>query len=98
MTSSWCDLLVEVHRLHYLPGPIIDASDDGGGHGGMAVLHSVCQSSPATAKPNKARNRTTTTVILCHNDLDGRRCSDEARPRQLPWRSSGEDKPTATQS
>ena len=36
MTSSWYDLLDEAHRLHYLPGPIIDASEDGGGHGGSA--------------------------------------------------------------
>jgi len=27
-----------MHRLHYLPGPIIDASDDGGGHGGAVAL------------------------------------------------------------
>ena len=38
VTSSWYDLLNEAHRLHYLPGPIIDASDDGGGHGGAVVL------------------------------------------------------------
>ena len=36
--SSWYDLLDEAHRLHYLPGPIIDANDDGGGHGGAVAL------------------------------------------------------------
>ena len=38
VTSSWHDLLDEAHRVHYLPGPIIDASDDGGGHGGAVAL------------------------------------------------------------
>ena len=38
MTSSWDDLLDKAHRLHSLPGPIIDASDDGGGHGGAVAL------------------------------------------------------------
>ena len=36
MTSSRYDLLNQVHRLHYLAGPIVYASDDGGGHGGSA--------------------------------------------------------------
>ena len=68
------------------------------GHGGTAALHNVCRSSLAMAKPNKASNRTTVTLTLCHNDLDSRRCSDEARPRQRPWWSSGEDKPATAQS
>ena len=38
VTSSWHDLLDEAHHLHYLLGPIIDASDDGGGHGGAVAL------------------------------------------------------------
>ena len=38
VTSSWDDLLDKAHRLHSLPGPIIDASDDGGGHGGAVAL------------------------------------------------------------
>ena len=38
VTSSPDVLLDEAHRLHYLPGPIIDASDDGGGHGGAVAL------------------------------------------------------------
>ena len=74
------------------------AKGDDVGHGGTAALHSVCRSSLATVKPNKASNRTTATLILCHSDLDGRRCSDEARPRQRPWPSSGEDKPATVQS
>ena len=36
MTSSRYDLLDLAHRLHYLAGPIVGASDDGGDHGGMA--------------------------------------------------------------
>ena len=38
MRSSWYDLLDEAHHLHYLAGPIVDASDDGGGHGGAVAL------------------------------------------------------------
>ena len=38
MTSSPDVLLDEAHRLHYLAGPNIDASDDDGGHGGAVAL------------------------------------------------------------
>ena len=37
MTSSHDDLLDYAHRLIYLAGPIVDTSDDGGGHGGVEV-------------------------------------------------------------
>ena len=38
VTSS-LDLLLDLaHRLVYLAGPIVDTSDDGGGHGGSAEL------------------------------------------------------------
>ena len=36
MTSSRWDLLDLAHLLHYLVGPIVGASADGGGHGGTA--------------------------------------------------------------
>ena len=64
MTSSRYDLLDQAHRLHYLAGPIVDASDDGGGHGGTAALHSVCWPSPATTKSSDAIYRTTETLRL----------------------------------
>ena len=38
MRSSWHDLLDQAQLLHYLAGPIVDASDDGGGHGGAVAL------------------------------------------------------------
>ena len=37
VTSSRCDLLDLAHLLNHLAGPIVDASDDGGGHGGAEV-------------------------------------------------------------
>ena len=36
VTSSRWDLLDLAHLLHYLVGPIVGASADGGGHGGTA--------------------------------------------------------------
>ena len=36
VTSSLSDLLDLAHLLNHLAGPIVDASDDGGGHGGLA--------------------------------------------------------------
>ena len=38
MISSLDVLLDEAHRLHYLPDPNIDSSDDGSGHGEAVVL------------------------------------------------------------
>ena len=38
MTSSHSDLLDLAHLSHHLAGPIVDASDDGGGHGGAVAL------------------------------------------------------------
>ena len=38
MTSSPSDLLDLAHLSHHLAGPIVDASDDGGGHGGAVAL------------------------------------------------------------
>ena len=37
VTSSQCDPRDLTRRLVYLAGPIVDASDDGGGHGGAEV-------------------------------------------------------------
>ena len=36
VTSSPSDLLDLAHLLNHLAGPIVDASDDGGGHGRLA--------------------------------------------------------------
>ena len=38
VTSSPSDLLDLAHLSHHLAGPIVDASDDGGGHGGAVAL------------------------------------------------------------
>ena len=38
VTSSPSDLLDLAHLSHHLAGPIVDASDDGGGHGGSVTL------------------------------------------------------------
>ena len=38
VTSSRRDLLDLAHLLNHLAGPIVDASDDGGGHGGSVML------------------------------------------------------------
>ena len=38
VTSSQCDPRDLTRRLVYLAGPIVDTSDDGGGHGGSAEL------------------------------------------------------------
>ena len=54
VTSSPDVLLDEAHRLHYLPGPNIDASDDGGGHGGAVALNDGEVPVEATAAPTKA--------------------------------------------
>ena len=68
------------------------------GHGGTAALLYMCQPSLAMAKPGEARNNITTTMRLRLSYLGGWRCFDEARPRQRPWRHSGEGIPTTTQS
>ena len=57
VTSSRWDLLGLAHLLHYLVGPIVGASADGGGHGGTArrddggtpVTTSVAQSNTRTS-------------------------------------------------
>ena len=54
VTSSWDDLLDEAHRLHSLPGPIIDTSDDGGGHGGAMALDDGEAPVEATATQSNA--------------------------------------------
>ena len=36
--SSRHDLLDQAQLSHHLAGPIVDASDDGGGHGGAVAL------------------------------------------------------------
>ena len=46
VTSSRYDLLDLAHQLHHLSGPIVDASDDGGGHGDTARRDNSCM--PAT--------------------------------------------------
>jgi len=38
VTSSPSDLLDLAHLSHRLASPIVDASDDGGGHGGAVAL------------------------------------------------------------
>ena len=92
------DPLDLAHPQSYLGGRIIGAKDDGVGHGGTTVLHGVCRPSPATARPSRASNRTTATKRTTLHDLGGLRRSDEVRPRQRPWRQSGESAPTAAQS
>ena len=92
------DPLDLAHTLGYLGGRIIGAKDDGVGHGGMTELHGVCRPSLAIARPSKASNRTTATMRTELHDLGGLRRSDEVRPRQRPWRHSGESVPAAAQS
>ena len=58
----------------------------------------VCRPSPATAKPGEARNSIMATRRLYLGNLGDGRCSDEARPRQRPWRHSGKGVPATTQS
>ena len=54
VTSSPDVLRDEAQRLHYLPGPNIDSSDDGGDHGGLVVLDDGEVPVEATAAPTKA--------------------------------------------
>ena len=49
VTSSPSDLLDLAHLSHQLAGPIVDASDDGGGHGGAVALDDGEASVEATA-------------------------------------------------
>ena len=57
VTSSRWDLLGLAHLLHYLVGPIVGASADGGGHGGTTrrdnggtlVMTSAAQSNARTS-------------------------------------------------
>ena len=55
VTFSRYDLLDQAHRLHHLTGPIVDASDDGGGHGGSAELDGGATLAMDTATQSKAR-------------------------------------------
>ena len=55
VTSSRYDQLDQAHRLHYLAGPIVDASDDGGGHGGSKELDGGATPVETTTTPSKAR-------------------------------------------
>ena len=43
------------HRLSYLVGPLADANDDGGGHGGLEELDGGATPVEVTAIPTKAR-------------------------------------------
>ena len=49
VTSSRHDLLDLAHLLNHLAGPIVDASDDGGGHGGAVALDNGATPVEATA-------------------------------------------------
>ena len=55
VTSSRYDLLDLAHRLHHLAGPIVDASDDGGGHGCSARRDDGGTPVTTSAAPTKAR-------------------------------------------
>ena len=68
------------------------------GHGGTAALFYVRPPSPAMAKPDEARNNITATMRLRLSYLGGWRCFDKARPRQRPWRHSGEGVPVMAQN
>ena len=74
VTSSRYDLLDQAHRLHYLVGPIGDASDDGGGHGGSVRQDNGGTPVTTSAAPTKSR-----TSIA---GLQGTYC---ARSRGLQW-------------
>ena len=50
VTSSRRDLRDLAHLLHHLAGLIVDASDDGGGHGGLARRDNGGTPVEATAK------------------------------------------------
>ena len=74
-------------------GPLAGANYDGGSHGGSEEQDSGATPVEATAKSNDALYRTMETLRRWLRDLNGWSCSDEARPRQRPWRSSGEASP-----
>ena len=54
VTSSRRDLLDLAHLLNHLAGPIIDASDDGGGHGRAVALDDGATLVEATAARSNA--------------------------------------------
>ena len=55
VTSSRWDLLDLAHRLVYLVGPLVGASDDGGDHGGTEEWDGGATLVEAMAKQSKAR-------------------------------------------
>ena len=55
VTSTRHDLHDLAHRLHYLVGPLVGASDDGGDHGGSEELDGGATPVETTATPSKAR-------------------------------------------
>ena len=61
VTSSPDVLLDEAHRLHYLPDPNIDSSDDGGGHGGSVTLDDGA--TPVMTLVARPKARTSTSVL-----------------------------------
>ena len=75
VTSSPDVLLDEAHRLHYLPDPNIDSSDDGGGHGGSVTLDDGATLVMTSVARPKAR---TSTSVL--------RRTYRARFHGLRWR------------
>ena len=74
MTSSRYDLLDLAHRLHHLAGPIVDANDEGGGHGGSARRDNG--GTPVTTSAARPKARTSIA------GLQGTYC---ARSRGLQW-------------
>ena len=54
VTSSRRDLLDLAHLLNHLAGPIVDASEDGGGHGGAVALDDGATPVEATAARSNA--------------------------------------------
>ena len=75
VTSSPDVLLDEAHRLHYLPDPNIDSSDDGGGHGGSVTLDDGA--TPVMTSVARPKARTSTSVL---------RRTYRARFHGLRWR------------
>ena len=75
VTSSRRDLLDLAHLMSHLAGPIVDSSDDGGGHGGTAGLDHGGTPVEATVKHKSAR-----TSFL------GLRRTYRARLHGLRWR------------
>ena len=59
VTSSQRDLLDLAHLLNHLAGPIVDASDDGSGHGESVVLDDGAMPVEAMAARSNARSSIT---------------------------------------